>query len=79
MKESWTESPIIRTNISTCPNFTVLCVSRFFSSMRPASDIEIQLGNGFFTFLRRAGMTVVTANMNPALEPDVLGNVKTES
>jgi hypothetical protein len=47
--------------------------------MRPASDIEIQLGNGFFTFLRRAGMTVVTANMNPALEPDVLGNVKTES
>jgi hypothetical protein len=44
----------------------------FIHSMRPTSAIEIGLGNGFVsTFLRRAGIPVVTADINPALEPDI--------
>lgn len=44
----------------------------FIHSMRPTSAIEIGLGNGFVsTFLRRSGLPVVTADINPALEPDI--------
>lgn len=44
----------------------------FIHSMRPTSAIEIGLGNGFVsTFLRRSGVPVVTADINPALEPDI--------
>lgn len=41
-------------------------------SMMPSSVIEIGLGNGFVsTFLRRAGVPVTTADINPSLEPDI--------
>lgn len=41
-------------------------------ALRPASVLEIGPGNGFVsTFLRRAGIEVVTADINPALEPDI--------
>lgn len=44
----------------------------FIHSMRPKSAIEIGLGNGFVsTYLRRAGVPVLTADINPALEPDI--------
>lgn len=44
----------------------------FIHSMRPKSAIEIGLGNGFVsTYLRRAGVPVITADINPALEPDI--------
>ena len=44
----------------------------FIHSMRPTSAIEIGLGNGFVsTFLRRAGIPVITADINAALEPDI--------
>ena len=44
----------------------------FIYSMRPQSVIEIGIGNGFVaTYLRRAGLPVVTADINPALEPDI--------
>jgi hypothetical protein len=40
--------------------------------MHPRSAIEIGIGNGFVsTFLRRAGISVLTADINPALEPDI--------
>jgi SAM-dependent methyltransferase len=40
--------------------------------LRPRSILEIGLGNGFTsTFLKRAGYEVVTADINPALEPDI--------
>jgi SAM-dependent methyltransferase len=40
--------------------------------LRPKSILEIGLGNGFTsTFLKRAGYEVVTADINPALEPDI--------
>lgn len=40
--------------------------------MRPSSAIEVGIGNGFVsTFLRRAGIEVLTADINPALEPDI--------
>lgn len=41
-------------------------------AMRPKSAIEIGLGNGFVsTYLRRAGLPIITADINPALEPDI--------
>lgn len=41
-------------------------------SMRPESILEIGPGNGFVsTFLRMAGFDVTTADINPALEPDI--------
>jgi len=44
----------------------------FIHSMRPKSAIEIGLGNGFVsTYLRRAGLPITTADINPALEPDI--------
>lgn len=44
----------------------------FIHSMRPKSAIEIGLGNGFLsTCLRRSGVPVITADINPSLEPDV--------
>ncbi len=44
----------------------------FIHSMRPKSAIEIGLGNGFVsTYLRRAGVPVITADINPSLEPDI--------
>jgi len=44
----------------------------FIHSMKPESAIEIGLGNGFVsTFLKRAGVPVTTADINPALDPDI--------
>lgn len=44
----------------------------FIHTMRPKSAIEIGLGNGFVsTYLRRAGVPIITADINPALEPDI--------
>lgn len=44
----------------------------FIHSMRPTSAIEIGLGNGLVsTYLRRAGVPVITADIIPALEPDI--------
>lgn len=44
----------------------------FIHSMRPTSAIEIGLGNGFVSsFLRRSGLSVVTVDINPELEPDI--------
>lgn len=49
-------------------------------AMRPTSAIEVGLGNGFVsTYLRRAGVPVITADINPALNPDIcapLGEVR---
>lgn len=40
--------------------------------LRPQSILEIGVGNGFTSsFLRRAGYRVTTADINPALEPDI--------
>jgi hypothetical protein len=40
--------------------------------MRPESAIEIGLGNGFVsTYLRRAGVPIITADINRALKPDI--------
>lgn len=40
--------------------------------MRPSNAIEVGIGNGFVsTFLRRSGIDVLTADINPALEPDI--------
>lgn len=39
---------------------------------RPRRVLEIGIGNGFVsTFLRQAGIEVVTADINPALKPDI--------
>lgn len=44
----------------------------FIHSMKPESAIEIGVGNGFVsTFLKRAGVPVITADINPALDPDI--------
>lgn len=44
----------------------------FIHSMRPLSAIEIGVGNGFVsTYLRRAGVPIITADINAALEPDI--------
>lgn len=41
-------------------------------ALQPTSILEIGPGNGFVsTYLRRAGFEVVTADINPALEPDI--------
>ncbi len=41
-------------------------------SMNPISAVEIGIGNGFVsTFLRNAGIPMVTADINPALDPDI--------
>lgn len=41
--------------------------------MRPKSVIEIGIGNGFVSsFLRRSGIPVITADINPALMPDIV-------
>jgi hypothetical protein len=40
--------------------------------MHPKSAMEIGIGNGFVSaFLRRSGLSVLTADINPALEPDI--------
>ncbi|WP_353235492.1 methyltransferase domain-containing protein [Diaphorobacter ruginosibacter] len=45
---------------------------RQLHSFRPRRVLEIGIGNGFVsTFLRQAGVDVVTADINPALRPDV--------
>ena len=44
----------------------------FIHSMRPASAIEVGVGNGFVSsFLRLSGLHIVTADINLALEPDI--------
>lgn len=41
-------------------------------AMRPTSAIEIGMGNGFVsTYLRRSGLPIVTADINPSLQPDI--------
>ena len=41
-------------------------------ALRPADILEIGIGNGFTSsFLRRAGYSVTTADINPALEADI--------
>lgn len=41
-------------------------------AMRPKSILEIGPGNGLVSsFLKRSGIDVVTADINPALEPDI--------
>lgn len=45
---------------------------RQLHSFRPKRVLEIGIGNGFVsTFLRQSGIEVVTADINPALNPDV--------
>ncbi len=45
---------------------------RQIRSFRPQRVLEIGIGNGFVsTFLRQAGIDVVTADINPELKPDV--------
>lgn len=45
-------------------------------SLHPTSILEIGLGNGFVSsFLQRAGFEVVTADINPALEPDICASL----
>ena len=45
---------------------------RQLHSFRPKRVLEIGIGNGFVsTFLRQSGIEVVTADVNPALNPDV--------
>ncbi|WP_313298104.1 class I SAM-dependent methyltransferase [Diaphorobacter sp.] len=45
---------------------------RQLHAMRARRVLEIGIGNGFVsTFLRQAGVEVVTADINPALKPDV--------
>lgn len=40
--------------------------------LRPKDVLEIGVGNGFTSsFLRKAGYDIVTADINPALEPDI--------
>jgi hypothetical protein len=44
----------------------------FIHAMQPKSIIEIGIGNGFVsTFLRQAGIPIVTADINPALGADI--------
>ncbi len=46
------------------------------ASMRPASVLEIGIGNGFVSsFLRRAGFRVTTVDINPNLKPDFVSDV----
>lgn len=41
-------------------------------SLKPSNILEIGPGNGFVsTFLRRAGYSVTTVDINPALKPDI--------
>jgi hypothetical protein len=41
-------------------------------ALRPASILEVGIGNGFTSmYLRRAGYNVVTSDINPELEPDI--------
>lgn len=41
-------------------------------SMRPSSAIEIGVGNGFVsTYLKRSGLPITTADINPSLDPDI--------
>lgn len=45
--------------------------------LRPDDVLEVGPGNGFVsTLLRRAGYEVVTADINPALEPDVCASIE---
>jgi len=45
---------------------------KYIVGMKPHSAVEIGIGNGFVsTFLRRAGIPVLTADINAALEPDI--------
>ena len=44
---------------------------------RAATVLEIGKGNGFVSsFLRAGGLSVTTVDINPALEPDVVGDVR---
>jgi hypothetical protein len=48
----------------------------FINSLRPASILEVGIGNGFVsTFLKMAGYDVVTADINLALNPDVCSDL----
>jgi len=45
---------------------------RQLRSFNPQRMLEIGIGNGFVsTFMRQAGVEVITADINPALEPDI--------
>ncbi len=45
-------------------------------SLAPQNVLEIGKGNGFLSdFMKRSGMEVTTFDINPALEPDVVGSV----
>lgn len=44
--------------------------------MQPASLLEIGIGNGFVSdFFRKSGLPVITADINPALEPDIVAPI----
>ncbi|CAN5168533.1 hypothetical protein BH23VER1_BH23VER1_25090 [soil metagenome] len=45
-------------------------------SLRPTSILEVGKGNGFVSdYLRKAGHDIVTVDINPALEPDHVGDI----
>ncbi len=45
-------------------------------ALRPKSVLEVGIGTGLVTsYLRHAGISVTTFDINPALEPDILGSV----
>lgn len=45
---------------------------KHIADMRPQSAVEVGIGNGFVSsYLGRAGIDVLTADINPALEPDI--------
>lgn len=44
--------------------------------LKPSSILEIGKGNGFVSdFLRKAGYSVTTFDINPSLDPDIVGDV----
>lgn len=44
----------------------------YIYGMRPTTAIEIGIGNGFVsTFLKNAGYSIITADINPELKPDI--------
>lgn len=46
------------------------------ANLRPRNVLEIGKGNGIVSdYLKKCGIQVTTFDINPALEPDVLGNV----
>ncbi|TPG12971.1 class I SAM-dependent methyltransferase [Sphingomonas koreensis] len=45
--------------------------------MCPTSILEIGIGNGFVSdFFRKSGVPVITADINPALKPDIVAPIK---